>query len=155
MCFVARGICDVYLEYGIHCWDMAAGNSIFVSPLFQFQNVSISFVRQIHPPTSSGFQIQLHWSCVRLEASLLTQLEATLMSCGDEFFAVLPMTSSRNSCRSYRTLITIAKESTSDMVFMTVLRSSFLLLFSVGCWFISPWNLSTVIIKYYRVVLQG
>jgi len=26
MCFVARGICDVYLEYGIHCWDMAAAS---------------------------------------------------------------------------------------------------------------------------------
>jgi len=30
MCFVARGISDVYLEYGIHCWDMAAASLIVV-----------------------------------------------------------------------------------------------------------------------------
>jgi len=28
MCFVARGISDSYLEYGIHCWDMAAASLI-------------------------------------------------------------------------------------------------------------------------------
>lgn len=28
MCFVARGISDAYLEYGIHCWDMAAASLI-------------------------------------------------------------------------------------------------------------------------------
>jgi myo-inositol-1(or 4)-monophosphatase len=24
MCFVASGCADAYIEYGIHCWDMAA-----------------------------------------------------------------------------------------------------------------------------------
>lgn len=28
MCYVARGICEAYFEYGIHCWDMAAADLI-------------------------------------------------------------------------------------------------------------------------------
>ena len=28
MCLVACGSADAYLEYGIHCWDIAAGDVI-------------------------------------------------------------------------------------------------------------------------------
>uniref|UniRef100_A0A915J366 inositol-phosphate phosphatase n=1 Tax=Romanomermis culicivorax TaxID=13658 RepID=A0A915J366_ROMCU len=28
MCYVACGSCDAYIEYGIHCWDMAAAGLI-------------------------------------------------------------------------------------------------------------------------------
>ena len=31
MCFVARGLADVYIEYGIHCWDMAAGKRLGIT----------------------------------------------------------------------------------------------------------------------------
>ncbi len=25
MCYVAQGSADVYVEYGVHCWEVAAG----------------------------------------------------------------------------------------------------------------------------------
>ena len=28
MCMVAQGIMDVYYEFGVHCWDIAAGDII-------------------------------------------------------------------------------------------------------------------------------
>jgi myo-inositol-1(or 4)-monophosphatase len=48
MCFVAAGRADAYYEFGVHCWDVAAGivilkeaGGISLGAAGQFSNVSV------------------------------------------------------------------------------------------------------------------
>lgn len=58
---VAKGACDLYVEMGLHAWDMAAGNvivkeaggvivdpaGIFIFGSFKFKNLFVKFVYRL------------------------------------------------------------------------------------------------------------